>query len=135
MSKQNKQTFYDEQVPELLTQMKRIADALERQVELMDQRQQHESESLQKEKTDLEGQRADRRKKFEAQLQKLAEVDRMARELRSKLEEKQAAELAAKAAAEATGELPAAKKVAAKKGDGEGKAAKKTKKSAPSTEN
>lgn len=135
MTKQNKQTFYDEQVPELLAQMKRIADALERQVEFMDQRQQRERESFQKEKTELEGQRVDRRKKFEAQLQKLAEVDRMARELRSKLEEKQAAELAAKAAAEAAGEIPTTKKVAANKGDGEGKAAKKAKKKAPATEN
>lgn len=135
MTKQSKQTFYEEQVPELLAQMKRIADALERQVEFMDQRQQRERESLQKEKTELEGQRADRRKKFEAQLHKLAEVDRMARELRSKLEEKQAAELAAKAAEKAAGEPPPAGKDAAKAGDGGGKAAKKAKKSAPSTEN
>jgi len=112
MTKPTKQTFYEEQVPELLAQMKRIADALERQVELTDQRQALERQSLEKETADLDGQREQRRKKFEAQLQKLAEVDRMARELRSKLEEKQAAEIAAKAEAEAADEQPAVKEVA-----------------------
>lgn len=128
MTKPTKQTFYEEQVPELLAQMKRIADALERQVELTDQRQALERQSLEKETAELDGQRKQRRKKFEAQLQKLAEVDRMARELRSKLEEKQAAEIAAKA--EAAGELPPVKEVqaAAKKG-------KVGKKPVPPTEN
>jgi hypothetical protein len=130
MTKKSKQIFYEEQIPGLLAQMTRIAEALERQVELMDQRQELARQGLEKDKTDLEGQRAQRRQKFEAQLQKLAEVDRMARELRSKLEEKQAAEMAAKAAAEAAGEIPAEKKAAA--AGGKGKAAKKP---TPPTEN
>jgi len=99
MTKELKQSFYEEQIPDLLVQMKRIADALERQVEMMEQRQAAEKESSQREKTVVDGQREERRKKFEAQLQKLAEVDRMARDLRQKLEEKQAAEIAAKAEA------------------------------------
>lgn len=103
MTKKPKPKIMDEQFPALLTQMKRIADALERQVELMDKRLELEQEQTKKEGAQLSGQREERRKKFEAQLHKLAEVDRMARELRSKLEEKQAAEMAAKAAAEAEG--------------------------------
>lgn len=107
MTKEPKKSFYKEQFPELVAQMTRIADALERQVELAEERQKLDQEAAQKEQLELDGQRAVRRKKFEAQLQKLAEVDRMARELRTKLEEKQAAEAAAKAAAgtaEAAGE-------------------------------
>ena len=99
MTKELKQSFYEEQIPDLLVQMKRIADALERQVEMMEQSQAAARESSQQEKAVVNGQREERRKKFEAQLQKLAEVDKMARELRQKLEEKQAAEIAAKAEA------------------------------------
>lgn len=132
MTKANKQTFYEEQVPELLAQMTRIADALERQVELMDQRQAIESAKIEKESTELDGQRAQRRQKFEAQLQKLAEVDRMARELRTKLEEKQAAEAAAKSAAEAADEVPAAEEGVGAEGK---KATTKKPKPSPPTEN
>ena len=99
MTKELKQSFYEEQIPALLQQMTRIADALERQLELMEERRNLELESQEAKAAVLEGRREERRKKFEAQLHKLAEVDRMARELRRKLEEKQAAEAAAKAPA------------------------------------
>ena len=95
MKEELKQRYYEEQVPALLNQMKRIADALERQVELLEEQQVADRQHLEVEKTEQDGKQQERRKKLETQLQKLAELDQMARQLRGKLEEKRAAEAAA----------------------------------------
>lgn len=97
MKEELKQRYYEEQVPTLLKQMTRIADALERHVELLEERQTVVMQHLDVEKTETDGQQEDRRKKLETQLQKLAELDQMARELRGKLEKKRAADAAAAA--------------------------------------
>ena len=97
MSKDLKERFYSEQVPELLQLLQRIADALERQVELTADRRQVESDRVQSPPAAPDGERELRRQRFKEQLEKLAEVDRMARELRRKLEEKQVEEAAAQA--------------------------------------
>jgi len=94
MSKDLKERFYSEQFPELLEQLRRIADALEMQVGR--ENAQPTGQVAQ------DGERVLRRQKFKEQLEKLAEVDRMARELRRKLEEKQAEEAAARTRLEET---------------------------------
>ena len=104
MTNKAKDKFYDEQVPELLDQLRRIAAALERQVELTAERQDLFRETLEAGQAQQQEQRDLQRERLRAQLEKLAEVDRMARELRRKLEEKQAAEGAALTAQ--TGDLP-----------------------------
>ena len=116
MTKNSKEQSAEDPMPELLVQLKRIADALERQVELEEGRQKREQESLQAGLAAKDGQREQRRKRFEEQIKKLAEVDRMARELRQKIEEKQAAEAAARAESEGE-EAPA---------DGEAEATEKS---------
>ena len=94
MKEELKQRFYEEQVPTLLNQMTRIADALERHVELMEAGQVVEAKQLDVENTNRDEQLQERRERLKTQLQKLGELDQMARELRSKLEQKRAAEAA-----------------------------------------
>lgn len=94
MKDELKERFYEEQVPALLNQMRRIADALERHVELMEAGQVVEAKQLDVEKTNRDEQLQERRERLKTQLEKLGALDQMARELRSKLEQKRAAEAA-----------------------------------------
>jgi len=97
MTKNLKEAFYSEQVPELIGHLDRIASALERQIELAEESREMQKQRIHAGQEIQSEQQAERRKKFEANLKKLAEVDRMARELRRKLEEKQAAQEVAEA--------------------------------------
>lgn len=99
MSTELEARYYDEQVPALLEVLERIAVALETQADAVAESRRLQEERIESEKNRHEAAAQERRKTIAKQLSQLGEVEKMAAELKRRMEAKRTEHLQALAAA------------------------------------